>query len=232
MNEDPTGTPPSRDHDNWAPNIERLGADGGVNVGGRRLTGPQQGFGPMWQKTYKVSIPGVAPERVISEWKANYGSFWPSHSRFNAPVAGIKPGEVGNIQAMQVMSTGIMVLFADDTSFAFMTPEGHPFAGWITFSAYEDEGTIGQVQLVIRPSDPLWDLAFMLGAAKGEDLMWQHTLRSLAAHFGSGAKPETELVKVDRKRLWKNAGNITKNAAIGSAIHLVKAPVRAIRRSK
>jgi hypothetical protein len=204
MNEDPTKAPASRDHDSWAPNIERLSADGGVNVGGRRLTGPQQGFGPMWQKTYKVSIPGVAPERVISEWKANYGSFWPSHSRFNAPVAGIKPGEVGNIQAMQVMSTGIMVLFADDTSFAFMTPEGHPFAGWITFSAYEDEG---------------------------EDLMWQHTLRSLAAHFGSDAKPETELVKVDRKRLWRNAGNITKNAAIGSAIHLVKAPVRAIRRS-
>jgi len=232
MNEDPTAAPASRDHDSWAPNIERLSADGGVNVGGRRLTGPQQGFGPMWQKTYKVSIPGVPPERVISEWKANYGSFWPSHSRFNAPVAGIKPGEVGNIQSMQVMSTGIMVLFADDTSFAFMTPEGHPFAGWITFSAYEDEDTVGQVQLVIRPSDPLWDLAFMLGAAKGEDLMWQHTLRSLAAHFGSDAKPETELVKVDRKRLWKNAGNITKNAAIGSAIHLVKAPVRAIRRSQ
>ena len=48
-----------RDRDNWAPNIERLKADGGVNVGGRRLTGPQQGFGPMWQKTYTVRIPGV-----------------------------------------------------------------------------------------------------------------------------------------------------------------------------
>jgi hypothetical protein len=27
-----------------------------------------------------------------------------------------------------------MVLFADDVSFTLMTPEGHMFAGWITFS--------------------------------------------------------------------------------------------------
>lgn len=216
------------DRDNWAPNIERLRADGGVNVGGRRLTGPQQGFGPMWQKTYRVRIPGVAPATVISEWKAHYGSFWPAHSRFNAPVAGIKPGEVGNIQSMQVMSTGVMVLYTDDTSFAFMTPEGHPFAGWITFSAYEDDVTVGQVQLVIRPSDPLWDLAFILGAARGEDMMWRHTLRALAAHFGVDSEPETDLVKVDRKRLWKNARNISKNAGIGSALHILAAPVRAL----
>ncbi len=220
-----------RDRDNWAPNIERLRADGGVNVGGRRLTGPQQGFGPMWQKTYTVRIPGVEPETVISEWKANYGSFWPSHSRFNAPVAGIKPGEVGNITSMQVMSTGIMVLYTDETSFSFMTPEGHPFAGWITFSSFDDDGTVGQVQLVIRPSDPLWDVAFMFGAAKGEDLMWQHTLRALAAHFGVDARAETKLVKVDKKRLWRNAGNITKNAAIGSMLDLAKAPVRMLRRA-
>ncbi len=218
------------DKANWAPHVEKL-ASGGVNVGGRRLNGPQQGFGPMWQKTYKVRIPGVAPERVISEWKANYGTFWPSHSKFNAPVAGIQPGEVGNIQSMQVLSTGIMVLYTDDTSFSFMTPEGHPFAGWITFSSYDDGGTVGQVQLIIRPSDPLWDLVFLFGFAKGEDLMWQHTLRSLAAHFDIRTEPETNLVKVDKKRLWKNAGNITKNSAIGSALHILGTPVRALRRT-
>ena len=221
----------SRDHDNWAPNVERLRADGGVNVGGRRLNGPQQGFGPMWQKTYKVAIPGVEPAKVISEWKANYGKFWPSHSRFNAPVAGIQPGEVGNIQSMQVMSTGVMVLYADDTSFAFMTPEGHPFAGWITFSSFEeDEKTYGQVQLLIRPSDPLWDLIFIFGFAKGEDMMWQHTLRSLAAHFGIEGKPDTELLKVDKKRLWANARNIKRNAALGSAVHIIGVPFRVFRK--
>ena len=33
------------------------------------------------------------------------------------------------------LSTGVMVLYADDESFTLMTPQGHMFAGWITFSA-------------------------------------------------------------------------------------------------
>lgn len=214
------------DHGNWAPNVERLKADGGVNVGGRKLTGPQQGFGPLWQKTYKVGIPGVTPQKVIAEWKANYGDYWPKISKFNAPLAGIQPGEVGNINSMQVMSTGVMVLYADDTSFCFMTPEGHPFAGWITFSSFEEGDTVAQVQLLIRPSDPLWDFSFMLGVAKGEDWMWQHTLRSLAQHFDVKGEVETDLVKVDKKRLWNNAGNIRKNAIFGSITHTLKRPFK------
>ncbi len=214
------------DHENWAPHVERLKEDGGLNVGGRRLTGPQQGFGPLWQKTYKVSLPGQKPEQVIAEWKANYGSFWPKMNKFNAPLAGIKPGEVGNIKGMQVMSTGVMVLYSDDTSFCFMTPEGHPFAGWITFSSFQEEGadTVAQVQLLIRPSDPLWDASFLFGAGKGEDWMWQHTLRSLASHFGVTASVDTNVVKVDRKRIWKNAGNLRKNAMLGSFAHALKSP--------
>lgn len=203
----------------WALNADKM-ADGGVNVSGRRLTGPQQGFGPMWQKTYTVRIPGVEPERVIAEWKANFDSFWPAVSKFSAPVAGIAPGEVGNIKSMQMLSTGVMVLYADETSFCFMTPEGHPFSGWVTFSSYVEEGTVGQVQLIIRPSDPLWDVAFLFGAGKGEDLMWMHTLRSLARHFGAETQPEANIVKVDRSRLWKNASNVRKNAAFGSLAHL------------
>jgi hypothetical protein len=209
----------------WAESADKL-AGGGLNVSGRRLSGPQQGFGPMWQKTYKVRIPDVTPERVVAEWKANFGDFWPAMSKFNAPMAGIAPGEVGGITSMQVLSTGVMVLYADDTSFTFMTPEGHPFSGWVTFSSYDDEGTVGQVQLIIRPSDPVWDIAFVLGAGKGEDWMWQHTVRSLAKHFGVEAACETHVVKVDRRRLWKNWRNVGKNAAIGSAIHLAGRPFR------
>ena len=36
------------------------------------------------------------------------------------------------------LSTGVFVLYADEESFTLMTPQGHMFAGWITFSA---EGT-------------------------------------------------------------------------------------------
>ena len=34
------------------------------------------------------------------------------------------------------LSTGVMVLYADEESFTLMTPQGHMFAGWITFSAH------------------------------------------------------------------------------------------------
>ena len=37
-----------------------------------------------------------------------------------------------------LISTGVMVIFADDESFSFMTPQGHMFAGMITFSAERD----------------------------------------------------------------------------------------------
>lgn len=167
----------------------------------------------MWQKTYRVAIPGHEPASVIATWKENYGEFWPSVSRFNAPVAGIKPGEVGSIQGMQVLSTGVVVIYADDTSFSFMTPEGHPFAGWITFCAVPTEGgSIAEVRLLIRASDPIWDVSFFFGVGKGEDWMWRHTLRSLAAHLGSHEKPTQDSVKVDRRRLWHNARNWRKNA--------------------
>ena len=33
------------------------------------------------------------------------------------------------------LSTGVLVLYADDESFTLMTPQGHVFAGWITFSS-------------------------------------------------------------------------------------------------
>ncbi len=56
--------------------------------------------------------------------------------------------------------------------------------------------------------------------------MWQYTLRSLASHFGVSGEVEAEIVKVDGKRLWKNARNMRENAMLGSFAHAVKAPFR------
>ena len=66
----------------------------------------------MWQKTFKVAIPGKTPQQVISTWKAEYGRFWPDNTRFYAPVTGIKPGEIGLIKSTQgglPLSTGVLV---------------------------------------------------------------------------------------------------------------------------
>ena len=213
-----------RDDANWAKPVDRLevkavpeGAKS-QTVQGRRLTGPLQGFGQMWQKTYRVRIDGKSPEEIIAVWKSSYGRFWPKTNRFYAPIAGIKPGEVGLITGKAGptrLSTGVMVLYADDRSFTYMTPEGHPFAGWITFSAEDsDDHAVAQVQALIRSNDPLYEAGFMVYGNRAEDKMWTHTLRELARHLGSPHEPSADRVKVDKKRVWRNFKNITRNAML------------------
>src|SRR5258706_520764 len=50
-----------------------------LNVEGRRLMSPLQGFGQMWQKTFRVRLQDVQvkPAEVIQIWKENFPSFWP-----------------------------------------------------------------------------------------------------------------------------------------------------------
>ena len=72
-----------RDGESWAKPVERLEVAGvqpgssGINVAGRRPTSPVQGFGRMWQKTYRVRLLGadVTPQQVIAVWKRDFPSF-------------------------------------------------------------------------------------------------------------------------------------------------------------
>jgi hypothetical protein len=189
----------------------------------------------MWQKTYRVSLAGadVSPVAVISEWKANFPSFWPDGNQFYAPLTGINPGEVALIKASVAgglkLSTGVMVMYADDESFTLMTPEGHMFAGWITFSAAEDACvTIAQAQVLMRAQDPLSELGLSLGGHKLEDRFWQRTLANLAAHFGVQGSVETQVTCVDKRRQWANAKNIRHSAAIRTGVASLR-PRRAAR---
>jgi hypothetical protein len=204
-----------------------------INVDGRRVVGPLQGFGKMWQKTYKVRLEGAAvtPAEVIQTWKENYQKFWPEGNRFYAPLSGIAPGEValisGSVPGGLKLSTGVMVLYADDESFTLMTPQGHPFSGWITFSAYEEKGaTVAQAQVLMRANDPLYELGLRVGGHRMEDSVWQHTLGALAAHFGVSEPVETSVVCVDPKLQWREYRNIWHNAGIRSALHTVTEPLR------
>jgi hypothetical protein len=214
-----------RDAGNWAGPVEHLsvtdGPGDGDAVQGRRLSGPIQGFGRMWQKTYRVPLPGseLTPAEVITVWKEHFGSFWPSGGRFTAPLAGLAPGEVGLISARTAgitLSTGVFVLYVDDVSFTFLTPEGHPFAGMVTFSAATDpQGvTCAQVQLLIRAHDPLIELGMIFGGHRKEDRHWKHTLESLARHLGVEAEASREVVCVDRRRQWNRIGNVRHDAAL------------------
>jgi hypothetical protein len=208
-----------------------------INVTGRRVTGPIQGFGQMWDKTFSVRLSGaqVTPQEVIATWKAHFPEFWPAKNRFYGPLTGIAPGEVAllNLSMAPIvrLSTGVMVLYADDESFTLMTPEGHVFAGWITFSAHEDTGvTVAQAKMLIRASDPAYEIGLMLGGHARENRFWEHTLRALAAYFGVQGHVESRITCIDTTRQWSNAGNIRHNAFIRSALYdAVLLPRRAYR---
>ena len=224
-----------RDADHWARYVETLhiadaprGAST-LNIEGRRTVGPLQGFGKMWQKTYKVRLArGVTSGAVVETWRKEFPGLVPFGRGFRVPEEGLVPGAVMLLGG----GTGVMVLYSDESSFAYMTPEGHPFSGWITFSAHEEEDTtVAQVQLLIRANDPLYELMMPLGLSAGEDMIWQRTLRNLAASFGArGAKIETRVVCVDPRRQWRRYGNIRHNAFIHSALHGLTAPLRYISR--
>jgi len=228
-----------RDAAYWARYAETLKVSGvaegatNINVDGRRAVGPLQGFGKMWQKTYRVRLPGAgaSPAEVISTWKAHYKDFWPEGNVFYAPLAGITPGEValisGSLPGGVKLSTGVMVLYADDESFSLMTPQGHPFSGWITFSSFVEDGvTVAQAQVLMRANDPLYEVGLRMGGHKMEDRMWQQTLANLAAHFGVRESVETNVVCVDPKLQWREYKNVWHNAGIRSAIHMMTAPLR------
>jgi hypothetical protein len=205
-----------------------------LNVSGRRLVGPVQGFGKLWQKTYRVDLGATSPSpaEVIAIWKQHFASFWPKGNRFYGSLTGIAPGEVALLNVTMpgglVLSTGMLVLYADEISFTLMTPQGHMFASWITFSAADQQDhTVVQVQALFRAGDPLYELALPLGGHRKEDRFWQHTLRSVAAHLGvEDARVHTSVVCLDRRRQWANAGNIWDNAAVRSALYQLATPLR------
>jgi hypothetical protein len=232
---------PNRDAGNWASPVESLAASnvprGTLDtVGGKRLMSPIQGFGKMWQKTYTVSLAGtsVTPQEVILVWKSEFPSFWPAGSEFYAPLTGITPGEVALLEAALggglKLSTGVLVIYADDESFTFMTPQGHMFAGWITFSAFERSGeTVAQAQVLMRAQDPLTELGLTLGGHRKEDAFWAATMRALAARFDVQVEPETNVVCVERRRQWSRVGNVRHNGALKSGLHTATSPFRKLR---
>jgi hypothetical protein len=228
--------PESRDAQAWARPVDRLTvSDGHINVTGRRPTAPIHGFGRMWQKTYRTPLTGVkaSPTEVISAWKQHFPEFWPAGNRFFAPLAGIAPGEVAALDLSMPgglkLSTGVLVLYADDESFTLMTPQGHMFAGWITFSSFvEDGATWAQAQVLMRASDPLYELGMTFGGHRQEDAHWIHTLSELAKHFGATGEVIAETVCVDRKRQWSRAKNVWHNSGVRSGMHMASAPLRAL----
>lgn len=248
--------PPSPTNENdprksaWSPPVSRMKVTDvpagamNLNVDGRQPVSPLQGFGQMWQKTFQVRLSGLemTPAEVMQVWKENFPKFQPPENRFYPTMSGLKPGEVVLIDAkvpalpgtpsVLPVSTGVLVLYADDTTITVMTPEGHPESGWNTFSTYEEDGVVvAQCQSLCRPNDPLYEFfnRFM-GASAQQDKIWIHVLASLAAYFGIEGQVTTSKVLIDPKVQWGQAKNIWQNAAIRTVVYALGTPVRWLRK--
>ncbi len=235
----------SRDAQNWAHLVRELRVSQelppdaiNLNVEGRRLTGPTHGFGKLWRKTYRIALaPGTDPKKVIATWKREFPRFWPKTSWFYGPVTGVAPDGVGliniTIPGRLKVSSGVLVLYADEESFTFMTVEGHQYAGLITFSAFEIDGqSVAQVEVLIRANDPLWEIGMPIAINRMEDKFWIHTLNALGDYFGKAGDVMTEVACIDRKRQWSRWRNIKYNSLVRSLLYVLASPVRRLRKPR
>ena len=101
-NQEPPRTP--RDAGSWATKVDRLSAPDetakvGYNITGKRVTGPQQGFGRLWQRTYWTDLgDAVGSKALVADWKLHFGEYWPKGSTFHNALTGIEPGAVAPIE--------------------------------------------------------------------------------------------------------------------------------------
>ncbi len=233
-----------RDAGSWAGPVDRLRVtetpSGAINlnVEGRQVVGPLQGFGALWQKTYRLALTGasVTPAQVVALWKAKLPELMPGDSRFYPSLTGVTPGEVILINASfpgvpGTISTGVMILYADDVSFSVMTPEGHPESGFNTFSAAEEGGvTVAQIQSLARANDPIFEFGFrFMGGSAQQERIWRHVLARLAAEFGVTAEVEMRKTCVDSRLQWRQAKNIWHNAMIRSTLDQPRRTARRLR---
>ena len=231
----------ARDEKYWAKPISKIMVPEmppesiNLNIDGRRVVGPVEGFGPMWQKTYRLSLSGikVTPTEAMGILKKNFPRFQPPENRFYPSGAGIQPGEIVLINSSTPggpVYTGVIVLYTDEQSFTFITPQGHPESGWVTFSAFDEHGTtVVQIQGLARANDPIYEIAFRLVGSKVQEKIWRYLLTSMAKHLGVTSEVNIQKIRVDVRLQWQQAKNVWYNAQVRSIIYAMAAPLRRIR---
>ncbi len=200
-----------------------------LNVHGRRPVGPVSGFGQLWQKTFRLHIhdSSITPTQAFAELKHGFIRFQPSFNRFYASESGIQPGAIVLINASTPggpVSTGVVILYADESLFTFATPLGHPECGWVSFAVFEQGNqTIVQILGLARSGDPVYEGAFKMAGARVQRRIWTHVLRALAAHLGIPAEITVDEKCIDTGMQWSQAKNVWYNAQIRT---LLNEPVR------
>jgi anti-anti-sigma factor len=218
----------------WARSVERLSLRDipaeviNINVEGRQTTSPVKGFGRLWDKRYQLRVKDInlEPQEIISLWKSEFPSFWPTGNRFfPSGKSPIIPGTAAvlnlTLPGGLVLATGLMVIYADETSFSFITIQGHILSGWITFGSFKEKAdTIIQVNPIFRASDPLMEICLRFGAAKQEDQFWHKTLGNLGRRLGVQGDLSQQDVLIDPHIQWREYKNLWYSAAVRSSFYM------------
>jgi anti-anti-sigma factor len=225
---------------NWAKPVDRLrvtkvtGSVSTLNVEGRRTVGPIRGFGQMWEKTYELRFSDAkkTPVEIAATTKENFVRFQPPQNNFYPTPAGIKAGETVLIRSSVLgvpILTGVLVSYADDVSFTFMTPQGHPESGWVTFRVFQESNeTVCQIQGLARANDPIYEIAFRLHGSKFQEQTWMHVLGSLAKHLDVKSQPTMKKRLIAPNMQWSQMGNVRHNAQLWTLAYLLIWPLRRV----
>jgi len=226
----------------WAKPVAKLrvtkvsGSVSRLNVEGRRPVGPVKGFGQMWEKTYELRFSDArkTPFEIATTTKDNFVRFQPPQNNFYPAPAGIVAGETVLIRSAVMgvpILTGVLVSYADDVSFTFMTPQGHPESGWVTFRVFREANeTVCQIQGLARANDPVYEIAFRLHGAKFQEMTWKHVLGSLARHLDVDVPVTMKKRCVAPNLQWSQVANIRHNAQLWTLGYLLIWPLRRIGR--
>ena len=193
-----------------------------INVNNRTVLGPLQGFGSVLEKEYKLQIPNsqLSAQELMSKFRSSFITLQPPQNVFYPSSKGIEAGETVLIDSSTpggVVSTGVHILFSDDVSFSFITPQGHPEAGWITFSASEkDEKIEIKIRGLASASDPFFELAFRLAGSKFQERIWKTVLANMAKSINVDDNIILTKKIIDKKLHWKAVRNLWFNAQLRS----------------
>lgn len=238
MNDDPRlpQDAPAKDEQPTEEILKKAQVQARQTIDDNGVIGPLEGFGPMWRKVYRMVLNDnrLSPEEVMKLWKENFPRFWPNGQRFYAPLTGIKPGEVALVISAAPgglkFSTGVKIVQVDETSFTFITPKGHVFAGYVTFSSFiiKDKVAI-QAQVLMRSPDPIMEVAMLLGGHKAEDIFWGSTLKNLAKFLGADGPVKMDKKVVEHNYQWSHLKNLRYNALLNSLLYTATEPFRKLK---
>ncbi len=89
-----------RDAGNWAERVEGLKVGKApsqarnINVEGRRVASPIQGFGQMWQKTYRIQLADIDHHlaEILKDWQKHFAAVPTTGKSFPPARVGDQPG--------------------------------------------------------------------------------------------------------------------------------------------